>query len=77
MQLYKQLDKVVEGKSSHTLYLAGIYRGEHDVLVRTKMALEETSADPTITMQLTIRSTDRSAVQVIALAIAYSNIFKL
>ena len=41
------------------------------------MALEETSVDPTITMQLTIRSTDRSAVQVIALAVAYSNIFKL
>ncbi len=76
MQLYEQLDKVAEGKASHTLYLTGIYRGGHDVLVRAKMALEETSADPsttTITMQLTIRSTDRSAVQVIASAIAYIN----
>jgi coatomer protein complex subunit gamma len=75
-QPYEQLDKVAEGKASHTLYLTGIYRGEHDVLVRAKMALEETSADPsttTITMQLTIRSTDRSAVQVIASAIAYIN----
>ena len=76
MQPYEQLDKVAEGKASHTLYLAGIYRGGHDVLVRAKMALEETSADPsttTITMHLTIRLTDRSAVQVIASAIAYIN----
>lgn len=70
------MDKVAEGKASHTLYLTGIYRGRHDVLVQAKMALEETSADPsttTITMQLTIRSTDRPAVQVIASAIAYIN----
>jgi len=72
MQPYEQLDKVAEGKASHTLYLTGIYRGGHDVLVRAKMALEETSADPSTTT-ITIRSTDRSAVQVIASAIAYSN----
>ncbi len=65
-------DKIPEGKASHALYLAGVYRGGHDVLVRAKMALGGTSADPgaqAITMQLTIRSTDESAVQVVASAV--------
>jgi coatomer subunit gamma len=72
MQACERSDKVQEGKASHTLYLAGVYRGGHDVLVRAKMALGGTSADPTaqaIAMQLTIRSTDESAVQVIASAV--------
>ena len=72
MQPCERSDKVPEGKSSHTLYLAGVYRGGHDVLVRAKMALGGTSMDQGsggITMQLTIRSTDASAVQVIASAV--------
>jgi len=72
MQACERSDKVPEGKASHALYLAGVYRGGHDVLVRAKMALGGTSADPgaqAITMQLTIRSTDESAVQVIASAV--------
>jgi len=72
MQPCERSDKVPEGKVSHALYLAGVYRGGHDVLVRAKMALSGTSADPnsaSIAMQLTIRSTDESAVQVIASAI--------
>jgi coatomer protein complex subunit gamma len=72
MQACERSDKVPEGKASHTLYLAGVYRGGHDVLVRAKMALSGTSIDPgstTIAMQLTIRSTDQSAVQVIASAV--------
>ena len=51
MQPYEQSDKVIEGKVSHTLYLAGIYRGGHDVLVRAKMALGETSANPSTQQQ--------------------------
>ena len=72
MQPCERSDKVPEGKASHTLYLAGVYRGGHDVLVRAKMALSGTPSDPSsasIAMQLTIRSTDEAAVQVIASAI--------
>ncbi|CAF1474203.1 unnamed protein product, partial [Adineta steineri] len=72
MQPCERSDKVPDGKASHALYLAGVYRGGHDVLVRAKMALGGTSSDPgaqAITMQLTIRSTDESAVQVIASAV--------
>ena len=72
MQACERSDKVPDGKASHTLYLAGVYRGGHDVLVRAKMALSGSSMDPSsqaIAMQLTIRSTDQSAVQVIASAI--------
>jgi coatomer protein complex subunit gamma len=53
IQVCEQSDKVPEGKASHTLYLAGIYRGGHDVPVRAKMALNGISMDPrstTITM---------------------------
>ncbi|UJR34935.1 hypothetical protein I4U23_027711 [Adineta vaga] len=76
MQPCEQSDKVAENKTSHTLYLAGIYRGGHDVLVRLRMVLEGTSEDcssTTTTIQSSIRSTDKSAVQVIASAIAYFN----
>ncbi len=72
MQACERSDKIPDGKASHTLYLAGVYRGGHDVLVRAKMALGGTSSDPgaqAITMQLTIRATDESAVQVVASAI--------
>lgn len=72
MQACERSDKVPDGKASHTLYLAGVYRGGHDVLVRAKMALSSSSMDsasPNITMQLTIRATDQSAVQVVASAI--------
>ncbi|CAF2383123.1 unnamed protein product [Rotaria sp. Silwood2] len=71
-RLIKRKNKIPEGKASHTLYLAGVYRGGHDVLVRAKMALGGTTADPgaqAIAMQLTIRSTDESAVHVIASAV--------
>ncbi|CAF1554740.1 unnamed protein product, partial [Rotaria sp. Silwood1] len=72
MQACERSDKIPEGKASHALYLAGVYRGGHDVLVRAKMALGGTTVYPgaqAITMQLTIRSTDESAVQVIASAV--------
>lgn len=65
MQPCERSDKVPEGKSSHTLYLAGIYRGGSDVLVRSKLAV---SMDG-VTMNLAVRSTDPSASEVIASAI--------
>lgn len=65
MQPCERSDKVPEGKSSHTLYLGGVFRGGHDVLVRAKLAL----TDNGVTMQITVRSTDASAAEVIARAV--------
>ncbi|KAF2350702.1 Clathrin/coatomer adaptor adaptin-like N-terminal [Trinorchestia longiramus] len=57
-------DKVPDGKNSHTLYLAGTYRGGQSVLVRAKLALSDGVA-----MQLTVRSTDSAVSEVIASAV--------
>ncbi|XP_061178687.1 coatomer subunit gamma-2-like [Saccostrea echinata] len=65
MQPCERSDKIPEGKSSHTLYLAGVYRGGHDALVRAKLALSNNG----VTMQLTVRSTDPDASEVLATAI--------
>jgi len=64
MQACERSDKVPEGKSAHTLYLAGVYRGGHDVLARAKLVLKDG-----VTMQLTVRSTDEVAAQVITSAV--------
>jgi len=64
MQPCERSDKVPDGKSHHTLYLAGVYRGGHDVLVRAKLALADG-----VTMQITVRSTDAYASEVIASAV--------
>lgn len=66
LQPCERSDKVPEGKSSHTLYLSGIFRGGHDALVRAKLALDSSG----VTMQLTVRSTDPSVSEVLATAIA-------
>ena len=65
MQPCERSDKVVEGKNTHVLLLAGIYRGGHDVLVRSKLVFN----DGGVAMQLTIRSTDASVPDVIAQAV--------
>ncbi len=65
MQPCERTDKVTEGKNTHLLLLAGIYRGGHDVLVKSKLAFN----DGGVAMQLTIRSTDSSVPQVIAQAV--------
>ena len=64
MQPCERSDKVPDGKSSHTLYLAGVYRGGYDILVRAKLAVSEG-----VTMQITVRSTDPHASEVIASAV--------
>jgi len=64
MQPAERSDKLPEGKSSHTLYLAGVYRGGHDVLVRAKLALSDG-----VTMQLTVRSADSNVAEMIASAV--------
>jgi len=67
LQVCERSDKVPEGKSAHTLYLAGVFRGGHDVLVRCKLAA---TTDSSVTMQMTVRSTDANVSQVITAAIA-------
>jgi len=64
MQACERSDKVPEGKSSHTLFCAGVFRGGHDVLVRAKLALAEG-----VTMQITVRSTDPIASEILASAV--------
>lgn len=65
LQPCERSDKVPEGKSSHTLYLAGVFRGGHDALVRAKLAM----ADSGVTMQLTVRSTDPNVSEILVSAI--------
>lgn len=67
LQPCERSDKVPEGKSAHTLFLAGMYRGGHDALVRAKLALDSSGG---VTMQLTVRSTDPHVSEVLATAIA-------
>ena len=67
MQACDRSDKVPEGKSSHTVYLAGIFRGFDEVLVRAKLALS-TNTDG-VTMKLTVRSQNTEVAQFIASAI--------
>lgn len=65
MQACERSDKVPENKSAHTLYLAGVYRGGHDILARAKLVLKDG-----VTMQLTVRSTDATSAQVISAAVS-------
>ncbi|GFG30080.1 hypothetical protein Cfor_09505 [Coptotermes formosanus] len=64
MQPAERSDRVPEGKSSHTLFLAGVYRGGYDILVRAKLALAEG-----VTMQLTVRSTNADVAELVTSAV--------
>jgi coatomer protein complex subunit gamma len=64
MQPCERSDRVSEGKTTHTLFLSGVYRGGHDVLVRSRLALSDA-----VTMNLTVRSTDPHVSEVIASAV--------
>ncbi|XP_077547489.1 coat protein (coatomer) gamma isoform X2 [Haemaphysalis longicornis] len=65
MQVCERTDKVPEGKSSHTLLLAGVYRGGHDALVRARLATTGLG----VTMNLAVRSKDPDVCQVIISAV--------
>ncbi|RVE56748.1 hypothetical protein OJAV_G00224090 [Oryzias javanicus] len=60
MQPCERSDKVPENKNSHVLFLAGVFRGGHDVLVRARLALADG-----VTMQVTVRSSEETVVDVI------------
>lgn len=53
MQPQDRSDRVQPDKSSHTLYLAGMFRGGIEVLARAKLAIGNS---PGVAMQLTVRS---------------------
>lgn len=57
-------ERVPEGKSSHTLLLAGIFRGGYDVLVRAKLALADG-----VTMQLTVRASNSDVAELVTSAV--------
>ncbi|XP_037529706.1 coatomer subunit gamma-2 isoform X2 [Rhipicephalus sanguineus] len=67
MQVCERSDKVPDGKSAHTLLLAGVYRGGHDVLVRARLAT--TGIAQGVTMNLAVRSKDLDVCQVIISAV--------
>ncbi|XP_066452260.1 coatomer subunit gamma-1 [Eleutherodactylus coqui] len=60
MQPCERSDKVPENKNAHILYLAGVFRGGHDILVRAKLVLTDT-----VTMQVTARSKEEYPVDAI------------
>ena len=68
-----------EGKVHHVLILSGVYRGGHEILVRSKLVLKVRNQDllretniiqDGVQMQLTVRGTDPTSVAVVASAIA-------
>ena len=64
MQPCERSDKVEEGSASHTLLLAGVFRGGSDVLVKARLARAQG-----VTMKIAVRSPDMHACEVIASAV--------
>ncbi|XP_017780658.1 PREDICTED: coatomer subunit gamma [Nicrophorus vespilloides] len=64
LQPAERSDKIPEGKTTHTLLLAGIFRGGADILVRAKLALADG-----VTMQLTVRSTHPDVAELVTASV--------
>lgn len=64
MQACERSDKVDEDKASHTLLLAGVYRGGHEVLVKARLAHSQG-----VSMKITVRSDSLIAAETIAAAV--------
>ncbi|PNF33659.1 Coatomer subunit gamma [Cryptotermes secundus] len=64
MQPVERSDRIPEGKSSHTLLLAGVFRGGYEILVQVKLALAAA-----VTMQLTVRSTNPEVAELVTSAV--------
>merc|ERR1712036_198532 len=58
--LYAQekTDKIPEGQGSHTLLLAGVFRGGHDIMAKARLVLSKDG----VTMEMTVRSNDEGAI---------------
>lgn len=57
-------NKVTEGKSTHVLLLAGMFRNHEKVLVRARLALTDS-----VTMKIAVRSADEVLRQVVVSAV--------
>ena len=57
-------DRVKSGKSTHVLYLAGVFIGGHQVMARARLAYDEG-----VTLKLSVRSTDEAACELVASAV--------
>ncbi len=64
MQPCERSDKVDTDKPSHTLLLAGMFRGGHEVLVRARLAHSQK-----VSMKITVRSDSLLAAETIAAAV--------
>ena len=64
MQACERSDKVDPDKPSHTLLLAGVFRGGHEVLVRARLAHSQG-----VSMKITVRSDNLLAAETIAAAV--------
>lgn len=67
MQPCERSDKVPEGRNAHTLYLAGVFRGTDEVLVRAKLALSHTTDG--VTMKISARCNNADIAAFIASAV--------
>ncbi|OZC07543.1 coatomer subunit gamma family protein [Onchocerca flexuosa] len=61
-------DRVTEGKSTHLLLLAGVFRGGHEILAKARLALD--SVDKTVTMNFIVRSDDSTISEIMRSAVA-------
>merc|ERR1719272_648623 len=61
MKPCEKSDRAKSGKNTHTLYLAGVYVGGHQVLARAKLVY-----DDQITLQLEVRGTDDETTALVA-----------
>lgn len=68
MQPCESSDKMVEGKSTHVLYLSGVFRGGADVVIVAKLVLAPGASG--VSMQMQLRSTDSEVSNVLADAIS-------
>ncbi|XP_071050654.1 coatomer subunit gamma [Onthophagus taurus] len=64
LQPAEHSDKVPEGKSVHSLLLAGVFRGGIDILAQAKLALADT-----VTMELIVKATDENVAELIVCSI--------
>ena len=65
MQPCERSDQVDPSKTAHTLLLAGVFRGGHDVLVRARLAKTHQ-----VTMKIVVRSTNHEVSQLVAAAVS-------
>jgi coatomer protein complex subunit gamma len=71
MQPCERTDKLQHGKQSthHSLKLAGLFRGEEEVLVQIRLAIDVYNPEAGVTMQLAIRCQDKDIAEFIAATI--------